>query len=55
MPVSTMMNEVLDSPAEEHAAQAEWLKTADRRRGELLSGAGRALPLEEVLAEARTA
>lgn len=50
MPISTMMNEVLDYPAEE---RAEWLETAARRRDELLSGAVRAIPVEEVLAEAR--
>ena len=69
MPIATMMNEVQDYPAEERAAladavlqtlnpvdpvvQAEWLATAERRRGELLSGAVRPLSLEEVLAEAR--
>ena len=69
MPIATMMNEVQDYPAEERAAladavlqtlnpvdpvaQAEWLATAERRRGELLSGAVHALSLEEVLAEAR--
>ena len=69
MPIATMMNEVQDYPAEERAAladavlqtlnpvdpaaQAEWLETAKRRRGELLSGAVRAISAEEVLAEAR--
>ena len=69
MPIATVMNEVQDYPAEERAAladavlqtlnpvdpavQAEWLETAERRRGELLSGTVRALPLAEVLAEAR--
>jgi hypothetical protein len=69
MPIATMMNEVQDYPAEERAAladavlqtlnpvdpamQAEWLEMAKRRSGELLSGAVRAIPAEEVLAEAR--
>lgn len=69
MPISTMMNEVQDYPVEERAAladavlqtlnpidpaaQAEWLKTAERRRNELLSRAVRPIPAEEVLAEAR--
>ena len=69
MPLATVMNEVQDYPAEERAAladavlqtlnpvdpavQAEWLETAERRRGELLSGTVHALPLAEVLAEAR--
>jgi hypothetical protein len=69
MPIATMMNELMDYPAEERAAladavlqtlnsvdpvvQAEWLETAKRRRGELRSGAVRAIPAEEVLAEAR--
>ncbi|MBO6028211.1 MAG: addiction module protein [Bacteroidales bacterium] len=69
MPIATVMNEVQDYPAEERAAladavlqtlnpvdsvaQAEWLATAERRRGKLLSGAVHALPLEKVLAEAR--
>ena len=70
MPIATVMNEVQDYPAEERAAladavlqtlnpvdsaaQAEWRETAERRRGELLSGTVPALPLAEVLAEART-
>ncbi len=69
MPIATMMNELMDYPAEERAAladavlqtlnsvdpvvQAEWLETAKRRRGELRSGAVRAIPAEKVLAEAR--
>jgi hypothetical protein len=68
MPIATMMNELLDYPAEERAAladavlqtlnsvdpvvQAEWLETAKRRRGELRSGGVRAIPAEKVLAEA---
>ncbi len=69
MPLATMMNEVQDYPVEQRAAladavlqtlnpvdpaiQAAWLETASRRRGEILSGAVRSLPADEVLAEAR--
>ena len=68
MPLSKMMNEVQDYPAEERAAladavlqtlnpidpaaQAEWLETAVRRRGEILSRSVHPIPVEEVLAEA---
>lgn len=70
MPLSKMMNELQDYPAEERAAladavlqtlnpidpaaQAEWLETARRRRDELLSRAVHPIPVEGVLAEART-
>ncbi|MBR4252531.1 MAG: addiction module protein [Kiritimatiellae bacterium] len=69
MPLATMMDEVQDYPVEQRAAladavlqtlnpvdpaiQAAWLETASRRRGEILSGAVRSLPADEVLAEAR--
>ena len=69
MPLATVMNEVQDYPVEQRAAladavlqtlnpvdpaiQAAWLETASRRRGEILSGAIRPLPADEVLAEAR--
>ena len=71
MPLATMMDEVQDYPVEHRAAladavlqtlnpvdpaiQAAWLETASRCRGEILSGAVRSLPADEVLAEARTA
>jgi hypothetical protein len=64
-----MMDEVQDYPVEQRAAladavlqtlnpvdpaiQAAWLETASRRRREILSGAVRSLPADEVLAEAR--
>ena len=69
MPVAMMMNEVQNYPVDERvvladavlqtlnpvdpAIQAAWLETASRRRGEILSGAVRSLPADEVLAEAR--
>ena len=69
MPLATMMNEVQDYPVEQRAALADavlqtlnpvdpavqeaWLETASRRRDEILSGAVRPLPADEVLAEAR--
>lgn len=69
MPIATMMNEVQDYPVEERVAladavlqtlnpvdsavQAEWLATAIRRRGEILSGTVHPLATDEVLAEAR--
>ena len=68
MPVAVMMNEVQDYPVEDRVAladavlqtlnpvdvavQEKWLHVAERRRGEILSGAVRPIPTSEVLSEA---
>ena len=68
MPVAMMMNEVQNYPVDERVAfadavlqtlnpvdaavQEKWLHVAERRRGEILSGAVRPVPTSEVLSEA---
>ena len=68
MPVAMMMKEVHNYPVDERVAfadailqtlnpvdaavQEKWLKVAERRRGEILSGSVRPIPTSDVLSEA---